>query len=270
MDKFNADLQKKYNDLKKRKLIQQVDRNSDSEKKAYQFVSAAEDMLEHEGKKTDHMFEKLLFCHNKLAEKELLELEQTKKMKDLSSEVTRLQDLLSKKNEATINIEMMRRQLPMAKVSEADNASQKEPVNKNEATINIEMMKRQPPTAIVSEEDNASQKEPVNQSCRRCTTDGHGDQVVSDFISDKLVTLIESVHGMKVSFGPQSAEVIHEKSGYAFSLTWSIDGDELVYHVSSLGTLENIASKWMKEEICFSTAMCPKFFQRICSVIGCA
>ena len=50
-------------------------------------------------------------------------------MKNLSSEVTRLQDLVSQKNEATINIEMMRRQLPMAEVSEEDNASQKEPVN---------------------------------------------------------------------------------------------------------------------------------------------
>lgn len=50
-------------------------------------------------------------------------------MKNLSSEVTRLQDLVLQKNEATINIEMMRRQPPTAEVSEEDNASQKEPVN---------------------------------------------------------------------------------------------------------------------------------------------
>ncbi|XP_078171840.1 titan9 isoform X2 [Carex rostrata] len=234
MDKFNGDLQKKYNDLKKRKLIQ-LDRNSELEKKVYELVSATEDMLRHEGKKSDHMFEKLLFWHDKLAEKEQLELEQTKRMKNLSSEVTRLQDLV---------------------------------LQKNEATINIEMMRRQPPTAEVSEEDNASQKEPVNQSCRRCTTDDHGDQVMRDSISDKLLTLVESIHGMNISFGQQSAEVVHEKSGYAFTLTWSIDEDELVYHVSSLGTLENIASKWMKEEIFFNIDMCPMFFQKICSVIG--
>jgi hypothetical protein len=230
-----VDLQKKYNNLKKRKLIQQVDRNSDPEKKVYQFVSATEEMLEHEGKKTDDMFEKLLFCHDKLAERELLLLEQTKKTKDLSSEVTRLQDLLSQKNEATIN---------------------------------IEIRKEQPPKATISEEDNASQKEPVNQSFCICSTNGHGDQIVRDSISDILRTLIGSVLGMRVSFGPQSAEVIHEKSGYAFSLTWSPDGDELVYHVSSLGTLENKALKWMKEEIVFNTTMCPIFSERIYGVIG--
>jgi hypothetical protein len=36
---------------------------------------------------------------------------------------------------------------------------------------------------------------------------------VTDSISDILRTLIESVLGMRVSFGLQSAEVIHEKSG---------------------------------------------------------
>lgn len=40
-----------------------------------------------------------------------------------------------------------------------------------------------------------------------------GDQVVRDSISDKLLTLVESIHGMNISFGQQSAEVVHEKSG---------------------------------------------------------
>lgn len=40
-----------------------------------------------------------------------------------------------------------------------------------------------------------------------------GDQIMTDSVSDILRTLIESVLGMRVSFGPQSAEVIHEKSG---------------------------------------------------------
>jgi hypothetical protein len=56
--------------------------------------------------------------------------------------------------------------------------------------------------------------------------------------------------------------------GYTFSLTWSTDGDELVYRVSSLGALEKIALKWMKEEIIFNTKMCPIFFERICGIIG--
>ncbi|KAJ4775446.1 titan9 [Rhynchospora pubera] len=171
-------------------------------------------------------------------------------VKGLSSEASSLQNLLSQKNEATISIEMSKLQ-------------------KNEATISIETTK-EPPKADIIEEDNASQNEIANQSVCRCISNGHGGLVVRDCISDILRTLIENVLGMRVTFGPQCAEVIHEKSGYAFSLTWSTDGDELVYRVSSLGTLANIALKWMKEEIMFNTKMCPLFFNRIRGIIGCA
>ncbi|KAJ3697540.1 hypothetical protein LUZ61_001245 [Rhynchospora tenuis] len=248
MEKFNADIQKKYNKFKKQKLRQLVDQNRDSEKKIFGLVSAAMEMFEHEGKRNDNMFEELLFYREKLAEKEKLELEQTKKMKGFSSEVSNLQNLLSQHNEATISVEMPKLQ-------------------KNEATISIETMK-EPPKADNIEEDNASQEEIANQSVCRCISDGHGDQVVRDSISDILRTLIENVLGMRVTFGPQCAEVVHEKSGYAFSLTWSTDGEELVYRVSSLGTLANIALNWMKEEIIFNTKMCPLFFNRICGIIG--
>ncbi|KAJ1692532.1 hypothetical protein LUZ63_009230 [Rhynchospora breviuscula] len=246
MEKFNADIQKKYHKFKKQKLRQLVDQNKDSEKKVFGLVSAAMDMFEHEGKRNDHLFDELLLYREKLAEREKLELEQT--LKGLSSEAPSLQNLLSQKNEATISIEMSKLQ-------------------KNEATISIETTK-EPPKADIIEEDDASQNEIANQSICRCISNGHGDQVVRDSISDILRTLIENVLGMRVTFGPQCAEVIHEKSGYAFSLTWSTGGEELVYCVSSLGTLANIALKWMKEEIMFNTKMCPLFFNRICGIIG--
>ncbi|KAJ1697142.1 hypothetical protein LUZ63_005654 [Rhynchospora breviuscula] len=242
MEKFNADIQKKYHKIKKQKLRQLVDQNKDSEKKVFGLVSAAMDMVEHEGKRNDNLFEDLLFYREKLAETEKLELENKKR---LSSEAPSLQNLLLQKNEATISIEMLKLQ-------------------KNEATISIETTK-EPPKADIIEEDNAFQNEIANQSVCRCIS---GDQVVRDSISDVLRTLIENVLGMRVTFGPQCAEVIHEKTGYAFSLTWSTDGEELVYRVSSLGTLANIALKWMKEEIMFNTKMCPLFFNRICGIIG--
>ncbi|KAJ4815017.1 hypothetical protein LUZ62_027583 [Rhynchospora pubera] len=246
MEKFNADIQKKYHKCKKQKLRELVDQNNDSEKKVLGLVSAAMDMFEHEGKRNDNLFEELLLYREKLAETEKLELE-NKKLKGLSSEAPRLQNLLSE-NEATISIEMSKLQ-------------------KNEATISIETTK-EPQKADGIEEDNASQNEIANQSVCRCISNGHGDQVVKDSISDVLRTLIENVLGMRITFGPQCAEVIHEKTGYAFSLTWSTDGEELVYRVSSLGTLANIALKWMKEEIMFNAKMCPLFFNRICGIIG--
>ena len=60
-------------------------------------------------------------------------------------------------------------------------------------------------------------------------------------------------------------------AGYTFSLTWIRHEDregELMYHVSSLGTLERIALDWMKEDVIFSMTMCPVFFKRISRVIG--
>lgn len=60
-------------------------------------------------------------------------------------------------------------------------------------------------------------------------------------------------------------------AGYSFSLTWiQHEGGEgeLMYHVSSLGTLERVAVDWMKEDMMFSTAMCHVFFERVSRVVG--
>jgi hypothetical protein len=43
---------------------------------------------------------------------------------------------------------------------------------------------------------------------------------VTDSISDILRSLIMSVLSMRVSFGPQSAEVIHEKTGIVTVVTF--------------------------------------------------
>ncbi|KAF3786110.1 hypothetical protein EJ110_NYTH26143 [Nymphaea thermarum] len=61
--------------------------------------------------------------------------------------------------------------------------------------------------------------------------------------------------------------------GYSFSLSWiKKEGevtadDEVLYQVSSLGTIERIAPDWMREDLIFSTRMCPLFFERISQVI---
>ncbi|CAL9749622.1 unnamed protein product [Musa acuminata subsp. burmannicoides] len=61
------------------------------------------------------------------------------------------------------------------------------------------------------------------------------------------------------------------RGDYSFSLTWiQHEGGEgeLMYHVSSLGTLERVAVDWMKEDMMFSTAMCHVFFERVSRVVG--
>ena len=58
--------------------------------------------------------------------------------------------------------------------------------------------------------------------------------------------------------------------GYNFTLTWleQPDGGEWAYKYSSLGTLEEMALKWMKvQDIRFSMDMFPMFFERISSLL---
>uniref|UniRef100_M8CA19 DUF7806 domain-containing protein n=1 Tax=Aegilops tauschii TaxID=37682 RepID=M8CA19_AEGTA len=64
--------------------------------------------------------------------------------------------------------------------------------------------------------------------------------------------LLESLVGMKFSLKDEteglSLSIHHEATGYDFSLTWleQPDGGEWAYKYSSLGTLEEMALKWMK------------------------
>ncbi|KAM7266923.1 hypothetical protein ACFE04_009089 [Oxalis oulophora] len=87
--------------------------------------------------------------------------------------------------------------------------------------------------------------------------------------------LIEYLMGMKLSAVNKTEgtciSVVHQSSGYSFSLTWVNkehgEEPELLYRVSSLGTFERVAPKWMREDLMFSPRMCPTFFKRIASVI---
>ncbi|XP_068635765.1 uncharacterized protein [Aristolochia californica] len=83
-------------------------------------------------------------------------------------------------------------------------------------------------------------------------------------------TLIQCLVGMKFSVVDQAGElsvsVLHQSSGYSFSLTLlncSGDEAELLYHVTSLGTFDRVAPEWMREEIVFGMNMCPVFFERV-------
>ncbi|RRT55462.1 hypothetical protein B296_00010600, partial [Ensete ventricosum] len=69
-----------------------------------------------------------------------------------------------------------------------------------------------------------------------------------------------------------SARLLQKTLGrFNFSLTWiQHEGGEgeLMYRVSSLGTLERVAVEWMKEDMMFTTAMCRVFFERVSRVVG--
>ncbi|PKU79047.1 hypothetical protein MA16_Dca000391 [Dendrobium catenatum] len=57
---------------------------------------------------------------------------------------------------------------------------------------------------------------------------------------------------------------------FTLSLMRDSDGrdEKLLYRVSSLGTIENVALEWMKDDMVFGLAMCPVFFDRVSRVVG--
>ncbi|KAF7092260.1 hypothetical protein CFC21_094762 [Triticum aestivum] len=117
------------------------------------------------------------------------------------------------------------------------------------------------------------QHEAREDCCRRgvCSS-GSGTDVSSR--SCVYHMLVESLVGMKFSLKDEaeglSLSIYHEATGYDFSLTWleQADGGEWAYKYSSLGTLEEMALKWMKvQDIRFSMEMFPMFFERISSLL---
>ncbi|KAG0475510.1 hypothetical protein HPP92_015196 [Vanilla planifolia] len=114
----------------------------------------------------------------------------------------------------------------------------------------------------------------VPNCCRRTKAD-FGFESGKSYSPCAFHTLVELLVGMKFSVEHHSeglcVTVTHQMSGYSFTLSWVRDKEEaeqeLVYQVFSLGTIEGIAKQWMKEDIVFSLAMCPVFFDRLSKVL---
>nr|CAD1833409.1 unnamed protein product [Ananas comosus var. bracteatus] len=248
MEQLNSKLYEKYKNLKKRKLFEEEwDQKRDAEIRNYQL--ATEDLIEELKKENERLYGELSSLQEQYAETEKILLEESRKTKELSSEVGRLQILLSQKKD-TNDSTLIR-------------------------SLNITPEARSKKAFTVSPEKKTPNHAPIKPDCCRGYMDNTEGGTGKS--SDMCVfhTLIEFLVGMKFSVGIQTEElclsVIHEKSGYSFSLILirheSGQGD-LMYRVSSLGTLERVALDWMKEDVIFSMTMCPVFFQRISRVVG--
>ncbi|KAL4189710.1 hypothetical protein AMTRI_Chr08g166750 [Amborella trichopoda] len=121
-------------------------------------------------------------------------------------------------------------------------------------------------------------KENWQIGCREEKMTGTGDEVTNSHHANNLFQmLLECLAGMSFSIVNKREDVelsvLHQASGYSFSLTWVSSGEEteaeLLYRLLSLGTLERVAPEWMREEeIIFSTSMCRLFFKKILQVAG--
>nr|CAD1833414.1 unnamed protein product [Ananas comosus var. bracteatus] len=268
MEQLNSKLYEKYKNLKKRKLFEEEwDQKRDAEIRNYQL--ATEDLIEELRKENERLYGELSSLQEQYAETEKILLEESRKTKELSSEVGRLQILLSQKkdtNDGTL--------IRSPNITPEARSKKAFTVSPEKKTPNSCSNKGGSQQEVVVAHYNCQEKHNMPDCCRGYMDNTEGGTGKSSIMC-VFHTLIEFLVGMKFSVGIQTEElclsVIHEKSGYSFSLILirheSGQGD-LMYRVSSLGTLERVALDWMKEDVIFSMTMCPVFFQRISRVVG--
>ncbi|XP_072976372.1 uncharacterized protein [Typha angustifolia] len=290
MEQLNATLYEKYKNLKKRKLFEEEwDHKRDAEIRNYQL--ATEDLIEELKNENERLYTELSSLQERYAESEKLFLEETQKTKELSSEVGRLQLLLSQRSRNNDIAQMgspNRTNEVGSKESVKSSAEKRTP---NSSTMRSRENSRSPgekmiPNSLTNQgalqhkeaaifPHDVCQMEQNKPDCCRRNLNCLEDQTGKGSVRCVFHTLIEVLVGMKFSVGIQEEElclsVSHDMSGYTFSLTWvahESGGGDLMYRVSSLGTLERIAVDWMKEDMIFSMTMCRIFFDRISRVLG--
>ncbi|XP_038988730.1 uncharacterized protein LOC103714676 [Phoenix dactylifera] len=272
MERLNSDIYEKYKNLKKRKLFdEECSRKRDSDIRNYQ--SATEDLIEVLKNQNDQLHAEISSMHEQFAECEKLLLEEGQKTKELSNEVGRLQNLLSQKNDVN-DIALLRSPKTNHRVRSREKF--RTPPKKKQNSCTKESRIQDEEAAIVPY--GSCQEEQIvvfSQSAAEDTWPAQEMQQEKGQNDCVFQTLVEFLVGMEFSIDSQTkgltCSVVHQITGYAFSLTWIRHEDregELMYHVSSLGTLKGIALDWMKEDMIFSMTMFPIFFERISRVIG--
>ncbi|XP_065019310.1 uncharacterized protein LOC135645142 [Musa acuminata AAA Group] len=270
MEPLNTKLYEKYKNLKKRKFFEEEEwnRKRDTDLRSYQ--SAMEDLIEEMKNANERLRAELYSFQEQYANCEKSLLEESQKSKELSDEVGRLQNLLLRKNDTSDKSLMsspcsiagvMSTEIPksLPRQKTPDLCEEISPIqNKEAATLTY---------------DSHKVETKVPDCCRRNM--GSSSDASEDCCNCVFQTLMKLLVGMDFSVNSQTESlcllVVHKMSGYSFSLTWMPrDGGEgeLMYRVSSLGTLERVALDWMKEDMIFSTAMCRVFFERVTRVTG--
>lgn len=135
--------------------------------------------------------------------------------------------------------------------------------------LNKERQLEEMRTLLVDKERQLSEarKISVDDTCKGNGADESSISRVYRMLAESLVDMKISVKNEMEGF---SLSINHENSGYDFNLKWceQPDGGEWSYTYSSLGTLENKALDWMKDQdIRFSMRMVRSFFKHISFVI---
>uniref|UniRef100_A0A0D9UZJ4 DUF7806 domain-containing protein n=1 Tax=Leersia perrieri TaxID=77586 RepID=A0A0D9UZJ4_9ORYZ len=266
MEQLNTKLYAKYTALKKRKLL---DEGLDQKREAdiREFHQAMKDLVGEHEIQIETLSSELTQKEQQLVESQKIILDQTLKINKLDSEILRLQCLLAEKNDAShhaatpdTTTEMItENQTPLSRANGTPKSNSKR--------------KSMRSTEKTTASHGSFLEEARELDCCRRHGDNSGSGTEESSSIRAFNMLAELLGGMKISMKNEtegfSFSFSHEASGYSFTLTWADqpDGGEWLYQHSSLGTLERIAMGWMKQDIIFSTAMFPVFFQRISRIL---
>ncbi|XP_028778044.1 uncharacterized protein LOC114734590 [Neltuma alba] len=292
MEALYSKLYDKYTKLKAKKLSEFDQINKDQEVKFMKFMSAAEDLIEHLKSENNQLHEQVndlrsevasirLAKDKEVADYQRIVMEESKKNEALIEEIGRFQKLHqdgSSGNLKQIN-NKMHEDDELRAISITSSIRRTRKRTRNDASEEIDRSK-----PCGNAENNSVARDSAAQNL--CNETAIGELMCGSGAGDQsgvnlqernwlVQALFEHVLGMKLSTDHQTERVcisaLHQSSGYSFSLTWvsKAPGEEaeLLYHVVSLGTFERVAPEWMREDIMFSTSMCPTFFERVSRVI---
>ncbi|KAF7822339.1 recF/RecN/SMC N terminal domain-containing protein isoform X1 [Senna tora] len=291
MEALYSKLYDKYTKLKAKKLSELDQLNKDQEVKFMNYLSAAEELIEHLKTENNQLHEQVNDLRNEVAsirlakDKEVADYQRLAMEESKKTDETLLEEIEKFRQEGTSSDLKQNNNniLEDDQVPANSNTSSKRKTRKRIRDDASEKIVRSTPSE--NGKDNSVVREPAVQNlCKEtviekqmeCCTGANDQSGVNLQGSNWLIqALFEHVVGMKLSTDYQTGRVCisaqHQSSGYSFSLTWVSKAPEeeaeLLYHVLSLGTFERVAPEWMREDIMFSTTMCPIFFERISRVI---
>ncbi|KAI4352300.1 hypothetical protein L6164_006565 [Bauhinia variegata] len=301
LEALYSKLYDKYAKIKNKKITEFDQQNKEQEEKFTNFVSAAEELIEHLKNENDQLRGQIndlrsevasirLAKDDQIADYQRLLMEESKKYEALSEEVEKFRKLHregslgnSKNNNDNIpeDNQFMANSISPSRRVTRKRSRLDSPENQGRSEFTSEFGGNSEDDSVVRESSQNLLKETTSGEleCHTKSNDQSGvvleknGSVLSD---NRLIqALFEYVLGMKLSTdsqtGRMSISALHQSSGYSFSLTWisKVDEEEaeLLYHALSLGTFERVAPQWMREDIMFSSNMCSIFFERVSSVI---
>ncbi|KAF5181310.1 Early responsive to dehydration [Thalictrum thalictroides] len=299
METIHAKLYEKYDKLKTRKFSEFEQSGRDQEEKFVDYVSTAEELIEHLRSENNKLKAQLSELHDEVnsTKSSIIECqkhlnEECQKTKALTKEVERLQNLQQETVGAISGASPYNLRKRKGNSDSVHSSGGTRVVSEDTSTGSLRKKKRlqdatnqpydtnQLNLSVVSGSDQNSHGgylpednqglQHEKSSLRKPLLSGH---MGADFM---LQTLMESLSGLKFEFDQEAERLclhaVHPSSGYSFSLKWlskaAEEDAELMYQVFSLGTIQRVALEWMKEDIVFSLSMFPTFLWRVSKVLG--